>query len=179
MDDLKRDLLIILISICLAVTLTQLEIIDDFLDATQSMTIFSSLVAGVFFTSIFTIAPASVALAEIGQISSPSTVALFGALGAVVGDLIILYFIRDMFMEDMKGVFKKRKLKKFLSFFHLGLWRWLLPIIGAAIIASPLPDELGLTIMGVSKIKTPYLLPIVFVMNYFGVLLIIAVGKMI
>ncbi|OHA15070.1 MAG: hypothetical protein A3G52_02910 [Candidatus Taylorbacteria bacterium RIFCSPLOWO2_12_FULL_43_20] len=175
---LERDLLIVLLSITFAVLLVKTEALEAFLSATSEMKIIGSVVSGIFFTSIFTVAPATIALAEIGQTISPFTVALFGALGAMMGDLIILFFIKDIFAEDIKGVFRRSKWKKFLSLFHMGLWRWMMPLIGAAIIASPLPDELGLTFMGISKIKKTVIMPLVFLMNFGGIIAIIYVTRL-
>jgi len=43
---------------------------------------------------------------------------------------------------------------------YLKYLSWSLPVIGAVIIASPFPDELGISLMGFSKMKTPYYIKI-------------------
>ena len=45
-------------------------------------------------------------------------------------------------------------------------------MLGALIIASPLPDELGLAMMGVARIKLRVLIPISLVLNFAGIVLI-------
>jgi hypothetical protein len=45
--------------------------------------------------------------------------------------------------------------------------------LGALIIASPLPDEFGLALMGISRMRALVLMPISFVMNALGIYCII------
>lgn len=132
-------------------------------------TVIASFVSGVFFTSAFTIAPASVALSRIAFLADPWTIALWGALGAMCGDLILFYFIRDRFVDDLAASVKPSVKKHILSSFHLGFMKWLAPLAGAVIIFSPLPDEMGLALMGLSKTRVAVLMPISFTMNLFAI----------
>jgi hypothetical protein len=47
-----------------------------------------------------------------------------------------------------------------------------LPVVGAVIIASPLPDELGLALLGFSRIDRRYFFAISYTMNFIGIVLI-------
>src|SRR3990167_7131268 len=49
-----------------------------------------------------------------------------------------------------------------------GFW-WVIPALGAVIIASPLPDELGLIMMGLSHIRTATFIVLSFMMNAAGI----------
>ncbi|KKR47070.1 MAG: hypothetical protein UT80_C0011G0001, partial [Parcubacteria group bacterium GW2011_GWC1_40_13] len=62
--------------------------------------------------------------------------------------------------------------KRLFSIFRPKLFKWLIPFIGALIIASPLPDEAGLAMMGLSKMKTSVFIPISFALNFLGILAI-------
>jgi hypothetical protein len=97
----------------------------------------------------------------------------WGGLGAMFGDLILFLFIRDRFADDLKKVFRPSSTKYLLKSLHFGFMRWLSPVIGAIIIASPLPDEFGITLLGMSKMKVIVLMPIAFVMNMLGIYLLI------
>jgi hypothetical protein len=46
---------------------------------------------------------------------------------------------------------------------------WLLPLVGAIIIASPLPDEPGVAMLGISKIRRWVFTVVVFFLNTIGV----------
>ena len=45
-----------------------------------------------------------------------------------------------------------------------------MPLVGAFIVASPLPDEVGLVMMGLSKVRTAWFVPTVFVLDFLGIL---------
>lgn len=176
---LLYDIIIIAIGILVTIILVQLGIIDALIYYMGNYSALASFVAGIFFTSTFTIAPASVALVNIAEHAPLPIVATWGAFGAMCGDLILFFFIRDRFFEDLRKALPGGKIKHFLHSFHFGFLKWLSPLLGALIIASPLPDELGLSLMGLSKIRTAVLMPISYVMNYFGVYLIIGFANLI
>jgi hypothetical protein len=68
---------------------------------------------------------------------------------------------------------KPNMVKHFFHSLHLGFMKWLSPIVGALIIASPLPDEFALTLMGLSKVRLAVLIPISFIMNMLGIYFIV------
>lgn len=72
------------------------------------------------------------------------------ALGAVIGDIIIFYLIRNKIDHDSSftpQLFTRYHLTKL---FHSRYFSWTLPVVGALIIMSPLPDELGISLFSVS-----------------------------
>jgi len=115
-------------------------------------------------------------LVKIASFSNPITVSFFGALGAMVGDLIVFLFVRHTLADDLIVLIRRSKYQKIFHRLHFGVLRFVMPIMGAIIIASPLPDEIGLALLGVSKIKTIYLIPIALVMNFLGILGLVFVG---
>lgn len=122
--------------------------------------------------------PALAVLSDIGLHHEPVLVALAGGIGAVIGDMIIFKFVRDRFSEDIKEVFTldtaTKRLKK-LS--ELKFFRWFILFFGGLIIASPLPDELGVSILGLAKIPTRWFIPISFFFNTVGILVVILTVK--
>ena len=172
-----RDLGIIILSIVIAVILVKTGALKSLLTSTQELKFIGSFVAGIFFVSIFTTAPATVVLAETAQSNSIFLVAFLGGVGALVGDLIIFRFIKDRLSEDFLYLIKKSKSERLISIFQLKLFRWLIPFIGALIVASPLPDELGLTMMGLSKMKTSLFLPLSFLLNFLGIMAVGLIAK--
>lgn len=176
-QNLKEDFIAVSVSVALAWFLISSGALASLLAATDAGKTFESFVVGIFFTSAFTIAPAAIFLAGLSQTISPWAVAFFGALGAMCGDLILFLFIRDRLSEDIKGLFPRRAVRHFLNSFHLGFWKWLAPLLGALIIASPLPDELGVSLLGLSRTRVAVLLPIAFVMNFLGVLVVAGVAS--
>lgn len=169
--DLAKDLALVFLGAVLALLLSQLGVISFIINLIGNQ-ILASFFAGIFFTSVFTIAPASVALVNISG-ASIMTVSFWGALGALCGDLTLFFFIRDRFAKDVMDSMKPSVLRHILNTFHLGFMKWISPILGALIIASPLPDEFGLALLGFSRTKVSILIPVSFIMNFLGVYLLL------
>ncbi len=175
---LTRDIIIIFFSIVIAVLLLKSGILSELISSAQEIKFIGSIIAGLFFTSVFTV---SIAAAVLGEIAAESQsvvqVALLGGLGAVIGDLVIFNFVKDSLTEDIEFLFDKIKNQGLISVFHHRLLRWLVPLIGALIIASPLPDELGISILGFAKLRTALFIPISFTFNFLGILIVGLIAK--
>jgi hypothetical protein len=166
--QIVRDIVYILIGIFLAFLLSVSGLVSNLIGLFGNDHI-ASFVAGFFFTSAFTLAPSAVMLNSISEHSSTLSVSLWGAFGALFGDLVLFFFIRDRFADDIKNIIKPSFMRHIMSSFHFGFLKWLAPIIGALIIASPLPDEFGLTLLGMSKVRLGIIIPVAFVMNIIGI----------
>ncbi|MDD4901982.1 MAG: hypothetical protein PHE24_02490 [Patescibacteria group bacterium] len=175
--NLFRDLAIILFSIIITILLIKTGVLNTLLAGTQQVKILGSFIAGMFFTSIFTTAPATITLAELARSNSIWQVAIFGGIGATIGDLVIFQFLKNELVEDFSGLVKKYGSKRVIAIFHLKFLRWFFAFLGALVIASPLPDELGLAMMGVSKVKTRVFIPLSFALNTLGILIIGLIAK--
>ncbi len=168
-----KDMFIIGISICLAVFLANTNLLVNFLTSTKELQFLGSLVAGIFFTSIFTTAPAIATLGEIAQNNSILTTALFGAIGAVLGDLLIFRFIRDRLSDHLAELVKHQGFtKRTKALFRLKMFRWFTFLLGGLILASPFPDEIAISMFGFLHVKTSWFVPISFIFNFAGIVLI-------
>ncbi|HBH46786.1 MAG: hypothetical protein A2445_02430 [Candidatus Jacksonbacteria bacterium RIFOXYC2_FULL_44_29] len=169
---LLLDLGIVAASVIIAVILGLTGVLKDVLFFSQGFSFLGSFVAGIFFTSIFTVAPATVVLGEAAQLNSLLAVAFWGGLGSLLGDLVIFRFIKDRLSEDFLCLLQQSKFEKVRLIFKCRLFKWILPLAGAIIVASPLPDEIGLMLLGLSKTKTWLFIPISFLLNFTGILII-------
>lgn len=171
-ERLYRDILFVLGGVLLAIILIHAGALDALRTGFAERATLGSFLSGIFFTSIFTLAPAGIVLAELAELTSPTSVAFWGALGAMFGDTLLFLFIRDIFSEDLRTFLKHNPRFRIFSLHHFGFLRWLYPIIGALIIASPLPDEIGLALLGLTKTKLIVIVPLTFAMNFIGILAI-------
>ncbi|MEN9912707.1 MAG: hypothetical protein RLY66_115 [Candidatus Parcubacteria bacterium] len=169
--ELTKDLILIVIGFGCALFLSKAGILDEVISLFGNGVV-ASFFAGIFFTSAFTLGPATVALTHIASYTPISVVAFWGGLGALCGDLILFFFIRDRFTADLMSALKPSFVKHLMHSLHFGFLKWLSPIIGALIIASPLPDELGMALMGLSKTRLAVLIPVAFAMNMVGIYLV-------
>lgn len=174
--ELLKDVLYILIGAIIAIILSQLGFIDALIGLVQIQTL-AIFLGGLLFTSALTISPATVILAHLSLQSPIWQVALFGSIGAVVGDILLFIFLRDKVFRDIEKSIRPSILHKFTKSFHFGFLRWLIPLTGALIIASPLPDELGLAMLGMSRSNSRFVITISLIMNFIGIYCIASVAR--
>ena len=168
---LFQDTGIIALSVLIAILLVKTGVVHQLAGL-------GSFVAGMFFTSLFTAAPATVTLGTIAQTQSVFGTALFGALGAVLGDVIIFIFVRDRFSDHLGMLLRHNGAwKRFMMLFHLKTFRWITFLVGGLIIASPLPDELGIGLLGFSKLKLSRFVWLSFIFNFIGIYIIGSVAR--
>jgi hypothetical protein len=164
------DLSVIILSILVAILLVKSHVIDDALSASAEFGHIGSFVAGMFFTSAFTTAPAIAALGEISFVNGIVETALWAALGAVVGDMIIFRFVRDRMANHLLEILPhKRGSRRLARILKFRFFRYITFLIGGIIIASPLPDELGISLLGLSKMRSLYFVPLSFGFNFLGI----------
>lgn len=169
---IARDVGAIALSVVVAVLLARSGLIGELLASVSGFSIIGGFVSGMFFVSVFTVAPAAAVLIELFQANSLFEVAIAAGLGGFVGDWVMFRFLRDRVAADLAFLARRSSLRGPLAFFRFRSVRWLTPLLGALIVASPLPDEAGLALMGFSGLRTAVFLPLSFALNFFGVLAI-------
>jgi hypothetical protein len=132
--------------------------------------------AGFFIVSTFTIVPATLLLSEMSNVYGFWETVALATLGAIAGDFIIFKFIKDKVSQELLQLFDDIGRERHLSrLFHSPLLAWLTPVIGAAIIASPLPDEIGLGILGVARMSNIKFLLLVTTLDFMGIILLVSI----
>lgn len=173
-NHILQDIAIIALSVLIAVLLVRTGVLANMLASTSETGAWGAFIAGMFFTSIFTTAPAIAALAEVSLLHSIFGTALFGAIGAVIGDFIIFRFVRDRFSEHVAEIAAHQSVwRRYRLLFKRRFFRWITFFVGGLILASPLPDELGIAFLGFSKMRVKYFAVLSFVFNFLG---IVAIG---
>lgn len=105
---------------------------------------------------------------------------IIGGFGAVIADLTIFKFIRFSLMDEFEAIKKEKVFTKFNSIFKLKLSEkiklYLTFLFAGIIIASPLPDEVGVSMLaGLSNINTKMLAILSFIFNSFGIFLMLLI----
>ena len=173
-NTLIQDLFFFTVSVIIAFWLIKSDSLASLLtDSSSQSAYLGAFIAGIFFTSVFTTTPAIVLLSKIAVYSgSPILVATFGAVGALMGDLIIFRFIHERLRSDVFSLVGKRWSDKLRHIFNKRIYHRYAPFVAAVIIASPLPDELGLAIIGMDERKFHSFELFTFVANFAGILII-------
>ncbi len=134
---------------------------------------FGAVLAGIFSVITFTVTPAFVVIYYLSEKLNLLELCLLAGFGSVIGDFIIFSFFKDKVFVELKPIVDKLAKKPFLHIFQSPYFTWLTPMIGALIIASPLPDELGITLLSASKLKKWHFIILSFILNSIGIFLII------
>jgi len=134
-------------------------------------------IAGMFFICSFTLAPAALVLYHFALTGSPYVIAIWAGAGAVVGDYTIFRFFRDGVFEELKPLFLKYGGERLSNLLRRPGYVWIAPVLGALIIASPFPDEIGIAMMGVSRVNSLQFILLSYVLNAAGIYAIVEVAR--
>jgi hypothetical protein len=147
--------------------------IDQIILIIGALGYFGAFITGILFVSVFTIAPAGILLYHLSSFLNPFLIALFAGAGAVIGDYLIFRFFKDKVFQELQPVFVKNGGRRLLKLFKTPYFSWAIPFIGAFIIASPFPDEVGVGLLGMSKLKNWQFMFLSFILNAIGILFIV------
>lgn len=175
-----KNLTFVFLGLAVALFLSQVESFHLFLLQLGNLGYLGALIAGILFVNTFTVATGALILLVLAGQLSALEIGIIAGLGAVVGDLLIFRFIEDNLTSELERVYNKIDSKHhFVKLLHSRYFHWTLPVIGAIIIASPLPDELGVTLMGISKMKTYKFVLASFLLNSLGIFSVVSASLLI
>lgn len=170
---LAQDMVYIIVSVAVAIFLVRSGAVHDAVISLGGLSYAGVFVAGMFFTSIFTSLPATAILVQFSTEIPLPTVALLGGVGAVVGDFVIFLFIKDRIAKDIEFLIQfSRNSRRLVAIFKNRFFHYLIPLFGMIIIASPLPDEIGITMLGLSRVSSKYFFITSFVLNSVGIFIL-------
>lgn len=188
-----RNLILLFISVVVAYFILRYKPITSLIHGLSYFGYLASFVLGMLFTYALTAIPASVALYNLGESFNPFLIAFIGAFGSVISDYLIFRFVRDRLMTEIKLLRKEidnlthpisslvftEELKIIIwrKISRSKTWKLLVPVIAGFIIASPLPDELGVAIFGAAKYDPKKFLLFSYCMNFIGILAISYLGR--
>lgn len=164
--------IILFITFLIAWAIGRLGIIDTYAaKAAETNEIIYVFLSGAMYSFSFT-AGLSVLLFSELSITRDMVLplSLIAALGGLLSDLLIFRFIKDVILNELGDHAKKMIAKATKT----KVAKVCLGVLGGVIIASPLPDEIGLTFMGVSKIKFWELVVLTYMLDTLGCYLIIS-----
>lgn len=158
-----------LASVVLTWALWEAHILQDGIARIDGYGYISIFAIGMAFVSSFTVVPASAALVLIGGQLHIVVAAVVAGAGATVGDYFIFRFVRDGLTADLRQLFRGVGRFRIARVFHSRYFSMITPVIGAIIVASPLPDELGVGLLGLSRMSERAFLWISFILNSLGI----------
>ncbi len=139
-----------------------------------------AFIAGLFFTYGLTTPLAIAVFLVLGQENNILLTAIIGGFGAFLSDYLIFKFLRKYFSKEIIKLEHEKIVRYFEKNLPRTVKKYLVPIIAGFIIASPLPDELGVALLATSMhVTTRTLFVFSLIFNTIGILIILEIGKLI
>lgn len=175
-----KNITLFFFSLLFALFISRLETFHTFLLNLGNLGYLGAFFAGILFVSTFTVATGAVLLLILAERLSPVEIGIIAGFGAVIGDLTIFRFIKNNLSDELTAIYNHFDTNHHLvRVLHTKYFSWTLPVMGALIIASPLPDEVGVSLLGLSKMKTYQFLLISFILNALGIFLVISASNIV
>jgi len=175
-----KNITFLLVSLVITYLLFRTETIHGSLLQLGDWGYIGALLAGVMFVSTFTVAVGSVILLILAEQYPIVDIAVLAGLGAVIGDLTIFRYVRaGGLLKEIKLFTKHLGGGRVRHLFRTRYFAWTLPVVGALIIASPLPDEVGVSLLGISRMKMYKFLILSFILNSFGIMLVLSAALLV
>lgn len=175
-----KNLTFLFLSSAFAFFLAQYDPFHQFLLNLGAYGYIGGFFAGVFFVSTFGVATAAVILLVLAEELNIFLLGVVAGAGGVLGDFLLFRFVKDRLIDEVKPIYDNIDHDHHLiKLLHTKHFRWLFPVIGAVIIASPLPDELGVSLMGISRMKNKTFLTLSFILNVTGIILVLFASRII
>lgn len=177
-------LLLLLITIILAIAIfykgRNYAPLHDFL---ISLGYVGTFLGGFFYAYGFTAAPAAAVLLVLATEQNLILAVLIGGLGAILSDFIIFSFIRHSFIDEINKL-KKETIMKNISKNGKRIfgryYKHIFPVFAGFLIASPLPTEIGVTMLAsIKNISVKKFMVIAYLLHSLGILIILTIGNLI
>jgi len=174
-----KGLTLIAISIILTIFLSKYNFLNEGLFNLRHTPFLGSFIAGILYVSASTAALGILMLSDLAKTLSPIEIAIIAGLGGVVADFVLFRFFKGDLIAEITPIYNKLGGKHLTRLMYHKYFRWSLPVIGAIIIASPFPDELGISLMGLTRIKNYQFVILSLVLDITGVFLLVSAFSLI
>ena len=139
-----------------------------------------AFIAGLFYTYGFTTAFSIAIFLVIAQSNNIVAAAILGGLGALISDFIIFEFIRKAFSDEIVSLSHEKIIVYINKKVPNTMKKYLIPVLSFLIIASPLPDEIGVGILAtIRKLSVLEFILVSFLGNMAGIFIILTIGSLI
>lgn len=165
---------VILVSIVIAILILRSDFVENTVSNLGNAGLIGIFVAGIFYAYSFTLAPALATLMLFTNSFNPLFISLFGALGATLGNYLLFHLIRDELPGEAEKLVEELEKEESIILKKLK-YHWILPLAVAIIFVSPLPDELGVSLLGTAKFNPKKFILLVFFLHFIGLLAITSI----
>jgi len=170
-------LFLFVVCIALAYILFNIPEINNWVGGLGKLSYFGIFMAGMLIAFGFS-APFSVGFFIVAEPNNLLLATLIGGLGAAFSDLLIFKTIKFSFQEEFNELEKTKTIQKIEKIIksnkNIILRHYLLYVFAGILIATPLPDEVGISMLaGLTTIKPRKLVLISFFLHTIAIFLIL------
>lgn len=147
-------------------------------DFVFSLGYFGSFIAGLMFTFGFTTAFAIALFLVLAKSQNIFLAAFIGGIGSLISDFIIFKFIRKTFSDEISKLTHEKVISYLDRHIPHKIKKYFVAFLGGVIIASPLPDEIGVALLASSvKISTKMFGVVSYLSNTIGIFIVLLIGN--
>lgn len=168
LEHKHKNIIFLFLGIIVAFIFSQQQWFNNFLLHMGRFGYLSAFLAGMMFASTFTVATGALILLTLAKNITPFWLIILGGLGAATTDLLIFRFVKDDVVDEITPIYDQITGSHFKKIIHTKYFAWTLPVLGALIILSPFPDELGVSLIGLEQIRTSKFILISLVSHTIG-----------
>lgn len=151
----------------------------NFISQLDNLKYLGSFIAGIFFAFGFT-APFSTGFFIVSNPDNIFLAAFIAAIGAVLADLTIFAIIKVSFMKEFLRLEHTAPVKEFRILikheFSHKIRVYLLYIFAGILIATPLPDEIGIIMLsGLTHVRGKFIALTSFILHFLSILILLSI----
>ena len=167
----------LVITIIIAYLIFKNPSVSSFVLQLGNLSYFGVFIAGMLFAFGFT-APFAAGFFITLNPHNILLAGIIGGIGALLSDLLIFSFIRVSFEDEFNKLRKTKLIRSIGKVIEKSLGKklkaYLMYIFAGFIIASPLPDEIGVIMLaGLTRINARILAVLSFILNTIGILVLL------
>jgi len=178
MIELKYPkLALLIITFILAYSLFRLGFLDPILGVLISLGYCGAFIVGFLYAYSFTAATAALMLIVLAKRENIIFAGLTGGLGALIGDIVIFLFVRHGFDDEINRLSGEKPFQILRTRSPRIVRKYVLPVMAALLIASPLPTEIGVALLAsMKRVSTRRFTFIAYLLHTTGILIILLIG---
>lgn len=141
---------------------------------------FGTFLAGFLYAYAFTAAPAAAILLILAKEQNLIFAGFIAGVGALLSDLVIFHFIRHGFSDEVQKLSKEKIVQYARKKVPDSIRKYLFASLAGFLIASPLPTEIGVTLMAsIKNISTRKFSIIAYSLHTGAIFIILLIGTII
>lgn len=177
---LLRDFAIIAVSIAVALYIQSSQISELLVHFFSGANFIpAAIIMGGLFAITFSAAISTSVLIILAQTTNnPFLIALLGGLGSALANVVIYKFFEKEIISDIEIIEPKYAQRIAHKIIHSKLYLGLVPYASALLLASPLPDEVGMLLLTSANYKYKHIFLMSFGFHAIGILTLIYIASL-